>query len=157
MLMYINLGKTPNVSQLIKKFMSSFDLFRLVCSFSNLRKSFTFISFYLRVISCIIHPQSLDNTINFLFNRKFNDQIDALATESPLAPVLSNLFMGHNEKFWLENFQGTPRSYYKRYADDIFSVFDNNCEANEFFNYIHTRHPNIKFTMETEIKKIILF
>ena len=26
---------------------------------------------------------------------------------SPLAPVLANLFMGHHEKLWLENFQGS--------------------------------------------------
>ena len=25
---------------------------------------------------------------------------------SPLAPVLATLFMGHNEKLWIENFQG---------------------------------------------------
>jgi len=29
---------------------------------------------------------------------------------SPLAPGLSNLFMGHHEKLWLEKFQ-TPRYY----------------------------------------------
>ena len=44
---------------------------------------------------------------------------------SPLAPVLANLFMGHNEKLWIQNFQGTPPSYYRRYVDDIFSVFNN--------------------------------
>ena len=76
---------------------------------------------------------------------------------SPLAPVLANLFMGHNEKLWLENFHGTPPSYYRRYVDDIFSVFNNSFEAKEFFNSINTRHPNIKFTMETEVNKIIPF
>ena len=76
---------------------------------------------------------------------------------SPLAPVLANLFMGHNEKLWTENFQGTTPSYYRRYADDIFSVFNNSFEAKEFFNYINTRHPNIKFTKETEVNKIIPF
>ena len=25
---------------------------------------------------------------------------------SPLAPVLANLFMGHNEKLWIETFRG---------------------------------------------------
>ena len=94
---------------------------------------------------------------HFLFNGKFYDQIDGVAMGSPLAPVLANLFMGHNEKLWLENFQGTPPSYYRRYVDDIFSVFNNSFEAKEFFNYINTRHPNIKFTMETEVNKIIPF
>ena len=39
----------------------------------------------------------------------------------------------------------------------IFSVFNNSFEAKEFFNDINTRHPNIKFTMETEVNKIIPF
>ena len=76
---------------------------------------------------------------------------------SPLAPVLASLFMGHNEKLWLENVEGTPTSYYRRYVDDIFSVFNNSFEAKELFNYITTRHPNIKFTMETEVNEIIPF
>ena len=50
---------------------------------------------------------------HFLFNGKFYDQIDGVAMGSPLAPVLANLFMGHNEKLWLENFQGTRPSYYR--------------------------------------------
>ena len=50
---------------------------------------------------------------NFLFNGKFYDQIDGVAMGSPLAPVLANLFMGHNEKLWIKNFQGTPPSYYR--------------------------------------------
>ena len=40
---------------------------------------------------------------------------------------------------------------------DIFSVFNNSFEAKEFFNYINTRYPNIKFAMETEVNKIIPF
>ena len=76
---------------------------------------------------------------------------------SPLAPVLVNLFMGHNEKLWIENFQGTPPSYYTRYVDDIFSVFNNSFEAKDFFNYINTRYLNIKFTMETKVNKITPF
>ena len=94
---------------------------------------------------------------HFLFNGKFYDQIDDVAMGSPLAPVLANLFMGHNEKLWLENFQGTPPSYYRRYANDIFSVFNDSFEAKEFFNYINTRHLNIKFIMETEVNKVIPF
>ena len=51
---------------------------------------------------------------HFFFNGKFYDQIDSVAMGSPLAPVLADLFMGHNEKLWLENFQGNPPSYYRR-------------------------------------------
>ena len=94
---------------------------------------------------------------HFLFNGNFHDQIDGVAMRSPIAPVLANLIMGHNEKLWTENFQGTPPSDYGRYVDDIFSVFNKSFEAKEFFNYINIRHLNIKFTMETEVNKIILF
>ena len=65
----------------------------------------------------------------FYLMAKFYDQIDGVAMGSPLAPVLANLFMGHNEKFWLENVEATPPSYYRRYVDDIFSVFNNSFET----------------------------
>ena len=48
-------------------------------------------------------------------------------------------------------------TFYRRYVGDIFSVFNNSFEAKEFFNNINTNHCNIKFTMETEVIKIILF
>ena len=94
---------------------------------------------------------------HLLFNGKFYDQLDSVAMGSLLAPVLANLFVGHNKKLWTKNFQGTPPSYYRRNMDDISSVFNNSFEAKNFFNYINTRHPNMKFTMETEVKKIIPF
>ena len=57
---------------------------------------------------------------HLLFNGKFYAQIDGVAMGSPVAPVLANLFMGHNEKLWIENFQETPPSCYRWYAVDIF-------------------------------------
>ena len=93
----------------------------------------------------------------FLFNRKFYDQVDGVAIRSPLAPVLANLFMGYKETLWIENFQGTLVFYYRKYVNDIFSVFNNSFEAKEFFNYINITHSKIKFTMETEVNKIIPF
>ena len=73
---------------------------------------------------------------HFLFNGKLYNQIDGVTMESPLAPVLASLFMGHNKKLWIENFQKTPSSYYMsicpRYVDDIFSVFNNSFESKNF-------------------------
>ena len=60
----------------------------------------------------------------FLFNKKFYDQINGEAMGSLLAPVLVNFFIGDNK-----NFQRTPPSYYRRYVDDIFSVFNNSFKA----------------------------
>ena len=76
---------------------------------------------------------------------------------SPLAPVLANLFMGHYEKEWLSNYDGISLSYYTRYFDDIFLVFNSQDGTRQFFSYVNSRHPSIKFTMETEINKVILF
>ena len=60
---------------------------------------------------------------HFLFKGSFYDQIDGVAMSSPLAPVLSNLFMGHHEKLWLENFQDSEILFYRRYVDDTFCLF----------------------------------
>jgi len=50
---------------------------------------------------------------HFLFNGSFYDQIDGVAMGSPLAPVLANLFIGHHEKLWLENFQGSEILFHR--------------------------------------------
>ncbi|XP_073232122.1 uncharacterized protein [Porites lutea] len=41
---------------------------------------------------------------NFLFKGNFYDQVDGVAMGSPLAPVLANLFMGHHENIWLDQY-----------------------------------------------------
>ena len=69
---------------------------------------------------------------------------------SPLAPVLAHLFMGHHEKLWLENFQGSEILFYRRYVDDTFYLFHSEHDAIIFFDYINSRNPNIRFTMEKE-------
>ena len=56
---------------------------------------------------------------------------------SPLAPILANLFMGHNEAKWISEYDGKKPHFYKRYVD-----------ADQFFEYINNKHVNIKFTKE---------
>ena len=88
---------------------------------------------------------------HFLFNGSFYDQIDGVAMGSPLAPVLANLFMGNHEKLWLEKFQGSEMLFYRRYlVDDTFCLFHSEHDAIMFFDYINSRHPNIRFTMEKD-------
>ena len=117
-------------------------------SYPNLKVSSDNLTKLFRFAICKTH---------FLFNGKFCDQIDNVAMGSPLAAALVNCFMGHNEKLWIENFQGTPPSYCSRYVNDIFSVCNNSFEAKEFSYCINTRFPNITFTTETEVNKIIPF
>ena len=87
---------------------------------------------------------------HFSFNGVFYDQTDGIAMGSSLAPVLANLFMGHHEKIWLENYQGPEVIFYRRYVDDTFCLFSNKLDALLFFDYINSQQRNIKFTMEKE-------
>ena len=40
--------------------------------------------------------------------------------------------------------------FYRRYVDDIFCLFHTESDALLFFDFINSRHPNIRFTMEAE-------
>ena len=71
----------------------------------------------------------------------------------PLAAVLANLFMGHHEKNWLDNYSSSQVLFYRRYVDDTFCLFNNEQDALMFFDYINARHLSIRFTMEKEIGK----
>ena len=74
---------------------------------------------------------------HFLFKGAFYDQIDGVAMGSPLAPVLTNLFMGHHEKAWLQNFNSAEILFYRRYVDDTFCLFYSESDALSFFHYIN--------------------
>ena len=56
--------------------------------------------------------------------------------------------MGHHEKGSLDDYKEVSPSFYRRYVDDIFLVFENDTQALSFFDYLNTRHPNIKFTKD---------
>ena len=84
-------------------------------------------------------------------------QIDGVAMGSPLAPVLANLFMGHHERIWLQQYDGPAIYFYRRYMDDTFCLFNNERDALEFFQYINDKHPSIRFTMETEVNHKLPF
>ena len=53
---------------------------------------------------------------------------------------------------WLESYEGTGPSFYRRYVHDIFAIFENEEQANSFFNYLNNRHKNIKFTKDENLK-----
>ena len=61
---------------------------------------------------------------HFIFNNEIYDQIDGISMGSPLAPIQANLFMGYHEKDWMEKAQVVKPTFYKRYVDDIFAVFE---------------------------------
>ena len=94
---------------------------------------------------------------HFIFKGQYYDQVDGVAMGSPLAPVLANLFMGHHEAIWLNGYTGCKPLFYKRYVDDIISIFNTEEDSLNFLDYLNTRHPNIRFTMEKQIKNKISF
>ena len=65
--------------------------------------------------------------------------------------------MGQYEKEWLSNYNDFSPSYYARYIDDIFSIFNLHDEAKRFFCYLNSRHSNIKFAVKTEVHFLDIF
>ena len=63
--------------------------------------------------------------------------------DSPLAPILANLFMGYREKDWIEKAQVGKSTFYKRYVDDIFVMFESELDAETFYTYLNTKHKSI--------------
>jgi len=92
---------------------------------------------------------------HFLFKGSSYDRIDGVAMGSPLAPVPANLFMGHHEKIWLEQYQGLEVPFYRRYVDDTFCLFHSEQDAIAFFDYINSQHPNIRYTMGKVIDHVL--
>ena len=88
----------------------------------------------------------------FIFDKKIFKQVEGLAMGSPLAPVMANIFLCHFEKLWL---QECPDAYkpkeYIRYVDDTFLLFEDIQQAQQFLNYINSRHVNIKLTIEEAV------
>ena len=100
--------------------------------------------------------ESATKKSHFIFDGQYYDQIDGVAMGSPLGPVLANIFMCHFEESWLTNNQFRPSIWF-RYVDDTFCLFDSKDTASRFLDFLNSRHPNIKFTMELEENREIPF
>ena len=46
---------------------------------------------------------------------------------------------------------------YKHYVDDIFCMFGNENDAENFFEFLNCQHKSIKFTLEKESNKLLSF
>ena len=76
---------------------------------------------------------------------------------SLLGPVLANLFMSYHEKKWLKECDKGKFLMYKRYVDDIFCMFGNEKDAENFFEFLNCQHKNIKLTLVKESDKFLSF
>ena len=85
------------------------------------------------------------------FNSKFCIQVGGVAMESPLGPILANIFLSHHEENWLNKYPVEFKpSCYRRYVDDIFVLFESPESAHSFREYMSSKHQNINFTVKQE-------
>ena len=69
----------------------------------------------------------------FTFNNKFYIQVEGDAMGSPLGPILANISLSHHKENWLNKcpIKFKP-SFYRRYVDDIFILFESSESADSF-------------------------
>lgn len=87
------------------------------------------------------------------FNGSYYSLKQGLPMGSPLSGILANIFMDNLENIFLEKHLDSHHiSVWERYVDDIFLMYDSNyVTAEEILERINNEHPNINFTMETEV------
>ena len=72
---------------------------------------------------------------------------------SPLGPLFAKAFMVNFEKIHMEKLKELGIKIWLRYVDNIFATLDNPVAAKTILQFLNTRHPNIKFTIEKEGEK----
>ena len=65
--------------------------------------------------------------------------------------------MGYHETKWLQEFDKGKVLMYNHYVDDIYCLFENGKDGETYFEFTNCRHKNIKFSIENENNKILLF
>ena len=73
---------------------------------------------------------------------------------SPLGRIIANIFVGFHEN---QLIKGCSPLYYKRYMDDTFAIFTNDCQKDSFFEKLNNVHANLKFTFENTVDSKLAF
>ena len=95
-------------------------------------------------ISCLLEF-CLKNTY-FSFQVRFYEQTEGAAMDSPISPIVANLFMEDLEVQGIRT-STTPPALWKRFVDDTFTIIKKD-NRNSFLEDLNSIHPNIKFTCE---------
>jgi hypothetical protein len=86
----------------------------------------------------------------FCFDGQFYEQIDGVAMDSPISPVIANFFMEDFENKAIEQVIHKPVCWF-RYVDDTFVIWPHGQKKLiEFLNHLSGLHNKIQFTMEKE-------
>ena len=73
---------------------------------------------------------------------------------SPLGPLFANIFMANFEKVHMNELKNLGINIWLRYVDDIFATLNKPDDVNTILQFLNSRHPNIKFTIEKEGEKV---
>lgn len=73
-----------------------------------------------------------------------------MAMGSPSNPVLANLFMGYHKQKWLQSFEESKVTLYRRYVDDIICLFNSGSDGDKFYVFLNQQHPNRKLATEKQ-------
>ena len=86
-----------------------------------------------------------------MFNKKDSKDVDDVPMGSPLGPVLANIFMCSFKSKWLGDCPNDLKPvFYRRYMDDIFVLFFSPDHADKLREYLSSKHPSIKLSIEKE-------
>ena len=84
----------------------------------------------------------------FIHSGKLFSQIDGVAMGNPLGLTLANWFLGMIEKKIFDQHLSFYPSFYVRYVDDVFAIFNSSTEVQLFLNVLKNQHLNFRFTCE---------
>ena len=92
--------------------------------------------------------RSATSTVEFSFDNIIYRQIGGATMGSPLGPALASIFVGYYEKKLFSKIS-KPVVYF-RYVDDIFAIFRNEKDSEEFLTRLNDLHSSLRFTFEKE-------
>ena len=93
----------------------------------------------------------------FQFNNQIYEQIDGVSMGSPIAPCMADICMNWVLNQALNNANLHQPTILRRYVDDLFCIFNNEAQLDDFFNTLNAIHANIKFTKELEHKNQLAY
>ena len=68
-----------------------------------------------------------------------------------IGPILTNIFLSQHEEIWLNKcpIECKP-SFYRRYINDSFELFESSESTGLFREYVCSKHQNINFNLKQE-------
>ena len=89
---------------------------------------------------------SQEHILFFPVSLQFYEQVEGAAMDSPVSPIVANLYMEYLEQKDLSTAPNPPR-FWHRFVDDTF-VIHKEVNKQDFLQHINSVDPAIKFTVE---------